>query len=298
MKNIHILPTDKPSRLHLWTDEKGTRLELCELEYSHTRNTQHIYITSDEKIKEGDYSLYLPFGVGKNIVIDGELFFHIEAKDGKGSFTQRTYQTLDRNKKIILTTDQSLDGVQAIDDEFLEWFCNNSSCEFVKVIENIKYFNVDELRERHINRLPHLYSKKIGYKIIIPKEQVLLQSSIDGEPIWGEPKQDIERNYQSISLNEVSEQETLEEAAEIYFKKVSPNVCFYDAVKFGAKWQQENSNVNALDFEIDSLKREIKVLRHQQERMYSEVFDWLSKKDYLSDKREVIQREFEEYLNK
>ena len=34
-------------------------------------------------------------------------------------------------------------------------------------------------------------------------------------------------------------QETLEEAAEIYFKKVSPNICFYDAVKFGSKWQQE-----------------------------------------------------------
>ena len=51
MKNIHILPTDKPSRLHLWTDEKGIRLELCDLEYSHTRNTQNIYITSDEEIK-------------------------------------------------------------------------------------------------------------------------------------------------------------------------------------------------------------------------------------------------------
>jgi hypothetical protein len=31
---------------------------------------------------------------------------------------------------------------------------------------------------------------------------------------------------------------------------------------------------------------------------YSSVFDWLSKKDYLSDKREDIQREFEQYLNK
>ena len=38
----------------------------------------------------------------------------------------------------------------------------------------------------------------------------------------------------------------------------------------GAKWQQENSNENALDFEIDSLKREIKVLKHQQERSYNE----------------------------
>jgi hypothetical protein len=35
------------------------------------------------------------------------------------------------------------------------------------------------------------------------------------------------------------EQETLEEAAKKYFKKVSPNICFYDAVEFGAKWQQE-----------------------------------------------------------
>jgi hypothetical protein len=31
---------------------------------------------------------------------------------------------------------------------------------------------------------------------------------------------------------------------------------------------------------------------------YSSVFDWLSKKDYLSDSKEDIQREFEEYLSK
>lgn len=37
--------------------------------------------------------------------------------------------------------------------------------------------------------------------------------------------------------------------------------------------QQENSNINALDFEINALKREIKVFKHQQEqdkKMYSE----------------------------
>jgi hypothetical protein len=32
----------------------------------------------------------------------------------------------------------------------------------------------------------------------------------------------------------------------------------------------KNSNVNALNFEIDALKRLVKVLEHQQERMYSE----------------------------
>ena len=34
---------------------------------------------------------------------------------------------------IILTTDQDLiaDGIQSIDDEFLEWFVKNPSCEYV-----------------------------------------------------------------------------------------------------------------------------------------------------------------------
>ena len=37
--------------------------------------------------------------------------------------------------KIILTTDQNLiaDGVQAIDDEFIEWFAKNPTCELVEL---------------------------------------------------------------------------------------------------------------------------------------------------------------------
>jgi hypothetical protein len=117
MKNIHILPTDQPSRLHLWTDENGMRLALCELEYSHTRNTQHIYITSDEEIKKGEYYL------GD----DTHIYNLVTSVNNNG-------------KKIILTTNIELieDGVQAIDDEFLEWFVKNPTCEFVKVIRNKK----------------------------------------------------------------------------------------------------------------------------------------------------------------
>jgi len=72
-------------------------------------------------------------------------------------------------KKIILTTDQELikDGVQAIDDEFLEWFVKNPSCENVKVelIEEIPsgftfgMFGNDEP------------PTELVYKIIIPKEE-------------------------------------------------------------------------------------------------------------------------------
>ena len=64
----------------------------------------HYIMVNDSEIKEGDFSFYPPFGIGKNIVIDGELCFYIESKNGKGSLTQRTYQTLDKNKKITHST--------------------------------------------------------------------------------------------------------------------------------------------------------------------------------------------------
>lgn len=76
-------------------------------------------------------------------------------------------------------------------------------------------------------------------------------------------------------IKTMKKQETLEEAARSNYKRLYEGEPLtqevpIDAFKQGAKWQQENSNINALDFEIDSLKREIKVLKHQQERSYSE----------------------------
>jgi hypothetical protein len=112
MKNIHVLPTDNPSRL-LKTIPKGN-LILSKLitSGSHWEN-QNIYVTSDEEIKEGDY-FWKP---------DCNMIFKAEYTPHKGC------------QKVILTTDQDLikDGVQAIDDEFLEWFVKNPSCEEVEV---------------------------------------------------------------------------------------------------------------------------------------------------------------------
>jgi hypothetical protein len=58
-------------------------------------------------------------------------------------------------KEILLSTDDLLikDGVQAIDDEFLEWFVNNPSCEEVKL-------------ENHVLELGYNH-----YKIIIQQEE-------------------------------------------------------------------------------------------------------------------------------
>ena len=58
MKNIHILPTDKPSRLGLCNNQlvflqKHQNILVGHKDYPTTN--QNIYITSDEEIKEGDW---------------------------------------------------------------------------------------------------------------------------------------------------------------------------------------------------------------------------------------------------
>jgi hypothetical protein len=114
MKNLHVLPTDKPSRLSILNSGK---LNLgAEIMSSSNSKPQHIYITSDEEIKEGDWC----YNSINNNVYKKEI--------DKLSFAYEY--------KIILTTDQDLikDSVQKINDEFLEWFVKNPSCEFVPII--------------------------------------------------------------------------------------------------------------------------------------------------------------------
>ena len=147
MKNIHVLPTNKLSRLHLAYD-KDYYLSIEPFIQLDTKNYKsfNIYITSDEEIKEGDWCLSK-----LNEVV----------RFGK-KFTSSLY------KKIILTTDQDLikDGVQSIDDEFLEWFVKNPSCEFVETerLEDGQYF--DYLEDNSV--IEGIYE---NYKIIIPKEE-------------------------------------------------------------------------------------------------------------------------------
>jgi hypothetical protein len=83
-------------------------------------NYQHLYVTCEEEIKEGDWF----YCFQNNNVLK---CFKKEEKVLNG------YHTV--YKKIILTTDTDLikDGVQKIDDEFLEWFVKNPSCEEVEV---------------------------------------------------------------------------------------------------------------------------------------------------------------------
>jgi hypothetical protein len=181
MKNIHLIPTPKPSRIYLIKSNNKLGItsnnpEFTENFGSGTQN-QNIYITSDEEIKDGDWGL----SKLNEVILFGR------------RYNEKLY------KKIILTTDQDLikDGVQAIDDEFLEWFVKNPSCEEVEV-EREKSIGYAGDRQRTF------YG---GYKIIIPKEEPK-QVGIDwsGFPIstqekvgYVEPKQE---TLEETKLNE------------------------------------------------------------------------------------------------
>ncbi len=183
MKNIHVLPTKGLSRLV--KGETTGRLLLHDIYGTSTdRNeTQNIYITSDEEIKEGDWV----YSEARNTL------FKIKSKAttsvGTLLIEDDVIMPLEINeidcKKIILATDVDLikDGVQAIDDEFLEWFVKNPGCE--EVIINFERY------EKGVGLITSDWrtSNADYYKIIIPKEEHL-----QGAILKLTPKSDLEPN--------------------------------------------------------------------------------------------------------
>jgi len=131
MKNLHLIPTDKPSRLYKIENKLGL---LEEPNRNFLAKNQHIYITSDEEIKEGDWCYAI---LSKQVFKNANPNLKSEDK-----------------KKIILTTDQDLiaDGVQDIHDKFLEWFIQNPSCESV----DLDTFSMGD---------------KVLYNVVFPKEE-------------------------------------------------------------------------------------------------------------------------------
>jgi hypothetical protein len=148
MKNIHILPTEKPSRLYKDDNQVltlNTHPVLKGIFTNGIGSNQHIYITNSEEIKEEDWVIENhtfkrePY-IGKCFYPknDGTVTDEVLKRDLLSVNYEGHYETLARKhncKKIILTTDQDLikDGVQAISDEFLELFVKNLNCEEVEV---------------------------------------------------------------------------------------------------------------------------------------------------------------------
>ena len=204
MKNIHVLPTDKPSRVviskcnekfYLYSIEEFKYIEIFWEYDSKNFDSQNIYITSDEEIKEGDYV----FDTLKNAC---PVIRQLKTEE-------EVLEVQDTEFKIILTTDKDLikDGVQAIDDEFLEWFVKNPSCE--EVVFSTYHVKGD-------------ISGKLHYKIIIPKEEpkqeTLEEAAIsnykrlyEGEPLTQEvPIDAFKRGYRLAEKQRYTVEEVIQ----------------------------------------------------------------------------------------
>jgi hypothetical protein len=122
MENIHVIPTDKPSRL--FKDDFGKYFISINVDQEQKHfKPQNIYITNDEEIKEGYHvfntkSNHYGGVVNKNNLSDARLLSYI--------------------KKIILTTDQDLiaDGVEQISEDTLL-----KIVEHINSGKNIKFFD-------------------------------------------------------------------------------------------------------------------------------------------------------------
>jgi hypothetical protein len=110
MKNIHLIQTDKLSRLFIDVDDN--KLKICVPLAGEYMMNQNIYITSDEEIKVGDWVINDEQDVFQVLEIN-----HTQGILRSDGFTY----VIDICKKIILTTDQDLiaDGVEQISEDTL-----------------------------------------------------------------------------------------------------------------------------------------------------------------------------------
>lgn len=243
MKNVYLLPTDKPSRIL----QSLKVIELLDKEWlSPIGNVnKNIYITYDEEIREGDWCLY---NKNHNYNDPNWEMFKCSKIESEEMHPISNGKLLLWMNKIILTTDQDLieDGVQSIDDEFLEWFVKNPSCEEVetKLIWHESKYNTN---------IGHTTYEIITFRKESKEDCFLLSKCICKEPGFDVMKglckvcgNSIIHLGERISTADKIKQETLEEAFEI-FKQQYPILNKYDlhhllqVARFGVKWQQERS---------------------------------------------------------
>ena len=176
-------------------------------------------VSSSEKIKENNQT----FKQGLN----GDWFYNTIY-----NFIARTGDITPYDFKIILTTNKLLikDGVQAIDDEFLQWFVKNPNCD-----------------EISIEWLGTYTYGIVGYKIIIPKEETTAYHylsccrSVEECHCGKYPKQELERG---ITITHVGKQGTLEEAGAIAaglceHLEAKEQAMFIAGFQECLKWQKE-----------------------------------------------------------
>jgi hypothetical protein len=267
MKNIHIIPTDKPSRLYKH-NELGFKL-LAPIPHEigqFNGANQNIYITSDEEIKEGDKYFYIIANDRDKTWInrlEKVVECKIDPKHGKVLILSSGFLYVDEGKKIILTTDTKLieDGVQSIDDRFLEWFVKNPSCEEVEVgygwirlteTDNEGYWvSIPDKQFEMQQEEPKQIKCYCGHTdycdcgpLEEPKQETLEEAKFVTVKIESATGEDLGKvSYIPLpNVDYVPKEETLEEAAERYtINETDSTIKLISKYSFkdGAKWQQE-----------------------------------------------------------
>lgn len=216
MKNIYLLPTDKSSSLAKFHDDY---LQIDHDDFKGYDQSciqrQHIYITSEEKLNDG--------------------WCICEYVDGTVSCNKLELSGGFNKYKIILTTDPELiaDGVQAIDDSFLEWFVKNPSCEEVEV-----YLKGETIRGYHTVPKEQIASIYLKHQIIIPKPDFsdslgsIISTISLAQDMFGVKEETVEeaaRLHAKLKDNFDLEDES-------YYNSTAINA--YNSFIEGAKWQE------------------------------------------------------------
>lgn len=220
MKNMHLFPTDLPSRLY----EFGGQFHLHETPQENFIS-YNIYVSTNEPVQTGDW---------------GYLYDADVVTKYTGTPVGHTY-------KVVFSNDSKLieDGVQALPEEFLQWFIKNQSIDRVKVTqENI-------CARCHSNDTDDCWSAKecsdgkydkIRYKIVLaPREETNCSHPANAREWY---KDGCFKCYEcsKIIVEESHQKEqapvTLEEAANNYSNNIERSgdglvhQCFIAGVKF------------------------------------------------------------------
>ncbi len=158
---IIMLPTEKATNHTLWLTNNNQLIHThVSGEYLTKYTPQNLYIISDDEIKEGDWYIDDTDAIRQSITSNKEYWG-----------VRKDY------KKIIATTDSELKKtIEYRPEAFQHKELPQPSPQFIaKFIESynkgdiitdilVEYeyfnYNLDELRERHLNNLPHIYQEE------------------------------------------------------------------------------------------------------------------------------------------
>lgn len=237
MKNLYLLPSPNPSRLYYFGDSPELRLtKYPNLFRAFERSTQHIYITGDGTLNEGDWTIWK------------DQLFKVDSNNAYSYTNNVTLAyAIKYLKKVILTT-ESLDGVQAIPEEFLKWYIENQNCKEVIIIEKSRCCGrcngVDDLcytdmccNDHQVYGCETCYGKKVEYSVTIPKDKIM-------ERFIANAKQETLEEVAHKMLDDYGIKSMGQSIGVLEVKKLMVKI---------AKWQQEQD------------AKEIKLLREELE---------------------------------